>query len=50
MNIENPSFKEMSSRPIERLQKQAGSIADVAIFSAFEDSNDIRQTLAELED
>jgi len=50
MNLETTTFRESSVRVRDRLQNQSSAITDVAIGSAFEDSNDIKQALTELED
>lgn len=46
MSFENTSFKEGSVRG--RLQDQPNTIADMAIGSVFESSDDIRKALTEV--
>ncbi|MCX6792649.1 MAG: hypothetical protein NTY12_01355 [Candidatus Falkowbacteria bacterium] len=46
MNLENPSFS--SGRVRDRLDSQSNSIADAAIGSVFNDSDDLRKALAEV--
>lgn len=48
MNIETSSFRESAVRVRDRLQNQSSMITDVAIGSAFEDSNDIEKAITEI--